>query len=119
LVEALRSLRAGDQSSPASTLSGLSDGISKATQNLELPFFRPGVHFKRSSLLPSPESIDYPSPAAADKLVEAFFTFIHPTFPIVHKSSFLARYIAVMKAKAQGNPTSGELSRLLWTHMRR
>lgn len=75
LVEALQSLRAS-QAPDASPDSLLSETVSKSTENLELPFFRPNVHFRRFDVLPAPEDI-------ADKLVETYFNRKHYTFPIL------------------------------------
>lgn len=51
LVEALQSLRAS-QTPDDSPDSAYSDSVvSKGTENLELPFFRPNMHFRRFDVL--------------------------------------------------------------------
>ncbi|KAM0751794.1 hypothetical protein T439DRAFT_379882 [Meredithblackwellia eburnea MCA 4105] len=101
LVEALRTLRANAQ-----TESPQSESQSIANANLELPFFKPGVAFRRFEGLPRPETTKYPDPIIADNLIHAYFTRFHHTFPILHKTSFIARYVRVMELHAAGTPST-------------
>ncbi len=49
----------------------------------------PGCHlsFERVN-----ESVNLPDIATQDNLINLYFTYVHPCFPVVHKSGFLSAY---------------------------
>ncbi|KAF4828207.1 Sorbicillinoid biosynthetic cluster transcription factor sor3 [Colletotrichum tropicale] len=51
---------------------------------------------------PLPEPVMLPERWLADSLMESFWEFVHPVFPILHKPSFIASYEALWK------PTKGQ-----------
>jgi hypothetical protein len=61
-----------------------------------LPMARvwPPSRFGFSSYPLSQQSIDLPPQDTQDSLLELYFTNIHPTFPVLHKTRFLTEYNA-------------------------
>ncbi|KAF4852439.1 Sorbicillinoid biosynthetic cluster transcription factor sor3 [Colletotrichum siamense] len=52
---------------------------------------------------PLPEPVMLPERWLADSLMESFWEFVHPVFPILHKPSFIASYEALWKPTKDRN----------------
>ncbi|KAJ0379584.1 hypothetical protein COL26b_002092 [Colletotrichum chrysophilum] len=52
---------------------------------------------------PLPEPVMLPERWLADSLMESFWEFVHPVFPILHKPSFIASYKALWKPTKDRN----------------
>ncbi|KAF8922155.1 fungal-specific transcription factor domain-containing protein [Mucidula mucida] len=106
LVEALQSLR--DSQTPDTSPDSFHSeaAINKSPENLDLPFFRKNVHFRRFDVLPPPEDTVFPSADVADRLVAVYFERIHHTFPILNQKAFLKRYTEVMRGVHSGTPSN-------------
>ncbi|KAF9567781.1 hypothetical protein CPC08DRAFT_739993 [Agrocybe pediades] len=48
----------------------------------------------QNSFPPGPTYVDLPPQNVQDRLIELYFTYIHPVFPVVHKTRFLAEFNA-------------------------
>ncbi|KAF5515399.1 Sorbicillinoid biosynthetic cluster transcription factor sor3 [Colletotrichum siamense] len=56
---------------------------------------------------PLPEPVMLPERWLADSLMESFWEFVHPVFPILHKPSFIASYEALWKPTKDRNHKRG------------
>jgi len=75
----------------------LDDSLTYIPRRLPMARVWPPSRFGFPSYPLSQQSIDLPPQDTQDSLLELYFTNIHPTFPVLHKTRFLTEYNARKK----------------------
>ncbi|KAF5388613.1 hypothetical protein D9757_004721 [Collybiopsis confluens] len=63
----------------------------------------PSKDFAVHSIQEDEIEVELPPPHVQDHLVELYFTYIHPVFPVIHKGRFLSEYSARREGQAREN----------------
>jgi hypothetical protein len=113
LIEAVQSL-SPEQSTISESPGLLSMSRGTATeprmQPLEVPLFVHGQRWPELPHLPKAEQLSRPPQYIADLLVNLYFDQLHYTFPVLHKSHFMARYKYMNSTRAVEPPDRRFLS---------
>ena len=52
----------------------------------------PSHLYSKSNPLWDSNDVELPSQKLQDQLIDIYFTYVHPIFPVIHKARFLSEY---------------------------